>query len=330
MDATECPLSRQRGLVVIPCLNEAEFIGGLLDRLLVDCAALDATIAVVDGGSTDGTLAIAQAVVAKDRRVVVLENGARLQSAGVNLAVRQLAGSAAWIVRVDAHAHYPAGYVTTLLAEADRRPEASAIVVPLIAKGEGCFQRAVVAAQNSWLGTGGSAHRRLGAVGWVDHGHHALIRMDAFLRAGGYDESFSHNEDAELDERLTSGGGKIWLTNEVCVTYFPRRTLSALWRQYFGYGHGRARTVLKHRTRLKVRQALPLLVAPACVAALAAPFSWPLALPFIGWVGASLVLGFIVGVRAGGGCALLCGAPAMIMHLAWSSGFLSATLTKLK
>ena len=42
-----------------------------------------------------------------------------------------------------------------------------------------------------------------GAEGhWADHGHHALMRISAFRAVGGYDESFSHNEDAELDYRL--------------------------------------------------------------------------------------------------------------------------------
>jgi succinoglycan biosynthesis protein ExoA len=324
------PLSHRPGLIIIPCLNEADFIGDLLEQMLADCSDLQATIVVADGGSTDNTRQIVEAVAARDRRVVVLDNPARLQSAGVNLVVRRFGRDAAWIVRIDAHARYPAGYVAALLAEADCRPGASAVVVSMVSEGDGCFQKAAAAAQNSWLGAGGSAHRRRGGAGWVDHGHHALIRTDAFLRAGGYDESFSHNEDAEFDARLVRGGGKIWLTNAVYISYLPRRTARALWRQYWGYGQGRARTAMKHGARLKLRQTLPLLVAPACAAALAALLAWPLALPFIVWVTASLGLGLLVGVRSGGGCALLSGAPAMIMHLAWSCGFFSAFIGKAK
>ena len=73
-------------------------------------------------------------------------------------------------------------------------------------KGTGLFQKATALAQNSRLGNGGSQHREGGAGRWTDHGHHALMRLDAFRAVGGYDETFSHNEDAELDYRLAAGG----------------------------------------------------------------------------------------------------------------------------
>jgi succinoglycan biosynthesis protein ExoA len=48
-------------------------------------------------------------------------------------------------------------------------------------------------------------------LGWrfVEHGRHALIRLDAFRAVGGYDATQSHNEDAEFDYRLTGNGGRI-------------------------------------------------------------------------------------------------------------------------
>ena len=38
--------------------------------------------------------------------------------------------------------------------------------------------------------------------GYVDHGHHAAFRAASFKAIGGYDETFSHNEDAEFDGAL--------------------------------------------------------------------------------------------------------------------------------
>ena len=51
------------------------------------------------------------------------------------------------------------------------------------------------------------------------------MRIAAFRAVGGYDESFSHNEDAELDLRLTREGGRIWLTDKVRIGYHPRAPL---------------------------------------------------------------------------------------------------------
>lgn len=311
-----------RVLVVIPCLNEEAFIGPLLEQLLSDEALEEPLIVVADGGSTDRTRAIVAAIAARDSRVRLLANPGRLQSAGVNLAARVYGQGRAWLVRVDAHAVYPENYVSRLLAEG-RRTAASSVVVSMETRGEGGFQRAVAVAQNSRLGTGGSAHRSRARAAWVDHGHHALFRLTEFLKAGGYDESFSHNEDAEFDLRLGRGGGRIWLTDALSLVYHPRSTPGALWRQYVNYGRGRARTVLKHRTRLKPRQALPLAVAPAVAAAAAAPLFWPAALPALAWAGLCLGYGAFLGAKARDGWAMLSGAAAMEMHLAWSLGFWS-------
>jgi succinoglycan biosynthesis protein ExoA len=310
----------RRALVVIPCLDEAAFIGPLLALLTADDGLDDPLFVVADGGSTDGTREIVAAAAADDPRIRLLDNPQRLQSAGVNLAARRYGAGRAWLVRVDAHATYPGRYASRLIAEG-RRVGASSVVVSMDAQGKGGFQRAAAAAQTSRLGTGGSAHRLEGASGWVDHGHHALFRLDEFLACGGYDETFSHNEDAELDLRLAAAGGRVWLTDAVRLIYHPRSSPGALWRQYFAYGRGRARTVFKHRAKLRLRQVLPLGVAPVAALALAGPLFPASALPALAWAVASLGYGAVLGVRRGDGWAMLSGLAAMDMHLAWSLGF---------
>src|SRR5205809_956528 len=73
-----------------------------------------------DGGSNDGTREIVAEIAARDRRVRLVANPDRLQSAGVNLAARLMADDRPWLVRVDAHADYPKNYASTLIAEARR------------------------------------------------------------------------------------------------------------------------------------------------------------------------------------------------------------------
>ena len=319
--ATQAAVAEDRALIVIPCLNEAPLIASVIARVLEDDGLVDPLVLVADGGSKDGSREIVARIAAHDPRVRLMPNPGRLQSAGLNLAARAMGEGRPWLVRVDAHADYPKNYASALIAEA-RRTGATSVVVAVDTKGEAGFQKAVAAAQNSKLGTGGSAHRSEGAGQWVDHGHHALFSREAFQAIGGYDESFSHNEDAELDLRLTQDGGRIWLTDKVRIGYHPRSTPGALARQYFSYGKGRARTVLKHFTPLKVRQALPLAVAPAIASLIAAPLFWPLAIPAMVWALAALTYGALLGVkRRDGAILLLAGPAAMIMHACWSAGF---------
>jgi succinoglycan biosynthesis protein ExoA len=318
-DAPE-PAREDRALIVIPCLNEAPVIASVIGAILEDDGLIDPLVLVADGGSTDGSQDIVSFIAARDPRVRLVQNPKRLQSAGVNLAARTLAGDRTWMIRVDAHAEYPRNYASTLIAEA-KRTGATSVVVSMETVGQSPFQRAAAVAQNSRLGTGGSAHRSQGAQGWVDHGHHALFRLDAFGAVGGYDETFSHNEDAELDLRLAKQGARIWLTDQARIVYHPRKDARALWKQYFSYGKGRARTVLKHYQPLKVRQALPLAVAPAVGSLMFAPFYLPFAIPALVWALTALGYGAYLGWRRNDRAAMMSGVAAMIMHLGWSAGF---------
>lgn len=306
-------------LVVIPCLNERANLPRLLDRLIADTGGAD--IVVADGGSTDGSQEIVADYRRHFRNIHLLANLRRVQSAGINLAVTAMGRDKRWLLRIDAHCDYPPGYMAGLLDSAVRHGAAS-VVVPMITRGHGCFQRACAEAQNSLIGTGGSPHRHVGAGRYVDHGHHALMRIDLFLRVGGYRETQSHNEDAELDIRLRAAGGRIWLEPRQAIVYHPRKTAGALLRQYFKYGEGRARTMRLHGSRLKPRQAAPLLV-PFAVALLPFALLHPIfALPAAAWAAICLLYGLLLGVRARSACIAASGVAAMIMHLGWGSGYL--------
>ncbi|MCK8785176.1 glycosyltransferase family 2 protein [Roseomonas sp. NAR14] len=319
-------------LIVIPALNEEAHIAGVVAAMQADAAMAGALIVVSDGGSRDRTVEIVRGIGMRDPRVRVAvperPDSLGTPSANVNRAVRQFGAGRRWLVRVDAHAAYPPAYASRLVAAA-LRTGADCVVTPMLTRGRNCFSRAAAAAQNSLLGTGGSAHRLAGRGGWVDHGHHALMRLDAFRDAGGYDEAFSHNEDAELDLRLAKAGNRIWLADDVMLTYYPRGTARGLWRQYFKYGKGRAMTVSRHGGSRKLRQTIPLLIAPMLLVGALAPLPWLagmpllaalLALPSLGYVALCLLYGAWLG-RHGDGCAALAGVPAMIMHVAWSAGY---------
>ncbi|RUW96570.1 glycosyltransferase, partial [Mesorhizobium sp. M2A.F.Ca.ET.037.01.1.1] len=120
-------------LIVIPCLNEAAHIGGLLDRLRPAAARLGGRIVVADGGSSDGTQAIVEKIVAKDPRVILLANPKRLQSAAINLAVATLGEGADYLIRIDAHGGYPDDYCDRLVEEAIATGADSVVVSMLTA-----------------------------------------------------------------------------------------------------------------------------------------------------------------------------------------------------
>jgi len=317
----------ESALIVIPCLNEEKYLETLVRPMAAANTGL--RIVIADGGSTDRTKQIAQKLAAENPNIAVLDNPQRIQATAINRAVAAYGDNTTFLIRIDAHADYPDDYCAKLIAEA-RDSGADSVVVAMKTAGHTTFQRAAAAAQNSLLGHGGSSHRVIGKRGmWVDHGHHALMRIEAFRTVGGYDESFSHNEDAELDTRLRKANFRIWLTGKTFLTYYPRAKPLALFRQYMKFGYGRGRTILKHRATPKLRQLVPAAVLPAALLALLAPIWKIAAWPLIIWAGFCLAYGIRLGIRAGDKRIALAGPAAMIMHFGWSIGFWRAMLASL-
>lgn len=310
-------------LAVIPCLNEAPHLAKLIKQMLDD-ATIDLLV-VADGGSTDGSREIV-ASMADGKRLVMLDNPDRIQSAGVNRAVATFGGQHQWLLRIDAHCLYPDGYAEKLLASAQRY-KASAVVVPMVTVGKAGLQLAIAAAQNSILGTGGSPHRHLVEGRFVEHGHHALMDLDLFRAVGGYCEAMPCNEDAEFDHRQQVAGGAIWLEPAAAITYFPRSDLRSLWKQYRRYGQGRARNLRRHGMRPKMRQLLPLCVPLALGLAFLGPVNPVFLIPAASWFLLCILAGVAVGIKAGGGWALAAGLAAATMQLSWALGFIAEWVT---
>lgn len=306
-------------LVVIPCLNEANHIGQIIDQL--DRDKYVDLIVVADGGSTDGTLNIVKHQLSKSKKLRLLHNNQKIQSAGVNLAVANYGTNIEWLLRVDAHCLYPEDYTKILLNSA-LESKADSVVVPMITIAENGFQIAVATAQNSVIGTGGSSHRSISSGKFVDHGHHALIKLKLFRNAGGYCEAMPCNEDAELDFRMTKLGGKIWLEPNAAIQYFPRSTPHSLWKQYYKYGIGRASNLQRHKMRPKLRQLLPIFVPLSVALIVLFPLHWLFASPFLFWFSLCMLAGILIGSKVDSRWALLSGFAAAIMHLSWGLGFL--------
>jgi len=318
-----------KAAVVIPTWNEADHISDVLGHLLSQAAALDpalgaiSEIVVADGGSLDGTQAIVAEIAAAQPLVRLIDNPARIQSAGMNRAVAGLDAAVDVIIRVDAHSAYPSDFLSGLLQSiADH--EAASIVVRLKSVGDGLFQGATGVVSNTIFGTGGAVHRMGMVSGFVDHGHHAAVLRRCYDAIGGYDESFVAAEDAEFDIRLARIGGLIWFDADIVVEYFPRKTARALGRQYFRNGYGRAQTLRKHGStiRLRLRQLIPPAVLVALVISLVLTLAspWFLLVPAAYLVGC-LAVALALAARTGKARVLLAAVALPAMHMSWATGF---------
>jgi succinoglycan biosynthesis protein ExoA len=315
-------------LAVIPALNEARHIETCIRSLMTGSPDLRRVpLLVADGGSSDETVAIVEGLKGEFPNLGVIHNPKRLQSAALNLAaINHAVPEQRILVRCDAHSIYPPDFILNV-ARSLVNAGAASLVVPMDAVGETCFEKANAWIVDTPLGSGGAAHRGGKASGWVDHGHHAGFNLDWYRRIGGYDETFSHNEDAEYDARLAQAGGSIYLDAGIRIKYIPRGDTGRLWKQYFGYGKGRARNALKHGSKLKLRQTAPILALAGSVAGLAASLVyWPAMILPAGYAGILLLASLWTAWKYKSACGLMAGLAAGTMHMAWAAGFLSQTI----
>jgi glycosyltransferase involved in cell wall biosynthesis len=294
--------------LVIPCYNEEVYIESALRAASAqDYPGDRIEILVVDGRSTDKTREIIARLALKDPRIRLLDNPKRIQSAGMNTAIRQARGEI--ICRMDAHADYARDYLTQSVATL-RQTGALNAGGAQRPRHETPFQRALCLALGSPLGVGGAAYRDPSREGFVETVFNGTFRREAFEIAGLYDPAAITNEDAELNQRIIKAGGKVYLSRSIVVHYYPRSSLRALAYQYYSYGLGRARTLAKHGTFLSVRPLVPFLTVLTLAVLGLTSLAFPRALPL--FLGATL--GYVCVVALG---AVLAARRARYEGLAW-------------
>ena len=162
---------------------------------------------------------------------------------------------------------------------------------------------------------------------WLGRTRSSCIVGSARFRAlGGYDDKLNFNEDAEFDRRLIKSGGRIWLADDLVVTYVPRKNTISLFKQYVKHGRGRAHTFARHGGRYRIRHFILPSIAPMIILALLAPFYWPIAVPASSWALVCLSYGIVLGIKHRDFCSAASGYASMVMQIAWSCGHWQETI----
>jgi glycosyltransferase involved in cell wall biosynthesis len=307
--------------VAIPCLNEERHIEQCLrDVFAQDYPAASMEVLVGDGMSTDRTREILARLEASfPGRLRVIDNPKRLQAAAMNAMLDASRGEI--LIRMDVHARYAPDYVrqcVTVLREtgADNVGGAQRAIP------ESWFQRALCAALDSPLAVGGARYRNADAEGDADTVFLGAFRRSTLERVGGYDSNAITNEDAELNQRILASGGRVYVSRKIVVQYYPRDSWRGLAKQYFRYGKGRARTLLKHRSFPTPRPAIPFAMVVSGGALLLVPPLQALApFAFGGYGAASALEALRVSWKHGLELAPAVAAIFPVLHVSHGVGF---------
>jgi glycosyltransferase involved in cell wall biosynthesis len=262
--------------IAVPLLNEAPRLPALLDALAAQNYPRDLMqILLLDGGSEDGTVALARRAAAEHGPIQVLANPGRSAAAALNLALDYASG--AYFVRFDARCRPASNYVACVAARLGEGKWAG-VGGPQIAMGDTPAGRVQALALNHPLGTGAPRYRRADQPLESETLYLGAYPVAWLRRVGGWDETFVANEDYEINTRLRKAGGRLLIDPAIRSTYLARDGLGELARQYARYGAWRTVTWRKHPDALMVRHLTPALFVAGL--ALGVAFSlitpWPL------------------------------------------------------
>lgn len=220
--------------IIIPCRNEADFIGRCLDSLLVQNYPKDKIeILVVDGASADGTREIVELYIQKDDRIKLFDNPRKLTPISMNIGIENANGEL--ITKTDAHTIYPPDYVSKCVHYLEEyKTDAVGGITKNVPANDSLSAKAIVLVLDSPLGGGGSFRRVRGKPRLADTAYGTCYRKEVFNKIGLFNERLVRSQDFDFNLRLTRAGGKILLAPDIALTYYPKqKTLISFWRRHF-------------------------------------------------------------------------------------------------
>jgi succinoglycan biosynthesis protein ExoA len=315
--------------IAMPAYNEEHYIETCIRSVQAqDYARERIEIMVADGRSTDRTREILAELAKDDPRIRVIDNPERLQAAGMNHMIKESRGDI--IVRMDVHCEYAPSYVRKCV-EALEKTGADNVGGSQRARAKTAFQRALCAALGSPLGVGNARYRSADEEGFVDTVFLGAFRRRVFETIGLYDPRAITNEDAELNQRLIASGGTVFLSKDVEVHYYPRDSFKTLAKQYYKYGRGRARTLLKLGKFLSLRPAIPFFLVVGGAVMIVTPPLWPVApLAFGAYALAAGAEAIRVGRSLGATSIPTIAAIFPVLHVSHGVGFAAGLLRYLR
>lgn len=200
--------------VLMPAFNAEKHLAEAISSVLSQTHP-DFELLILNDGSTDRTLEIAERFRARDSRVRIVSHGNMGMGAALNQALRF--ANSDWIVRLDSDDVMLPERLERQIAFVRKYPRisvAGSLVYYIGGQGQ------VLGAAASDLATPGD-FARYGREGRAIALHHpsVMMRKDAVLAAGGYRPEFWPADDFDLWARIAERGGLILVQQEYLVNY---------------------------------------------------------------------------------------------------------------
>jgi GT2 family glycosyltransferase len=193
----------------------------------------------------------------RDQRLKVIDNKKRTTPFALNVGIKKASGD--FVCIMGAHSEYADDYLLSSIKLMEKYPDASCVGGPIISAGKNYFGKAVARAMSSSIGVGNAKHRFPDYEGYAEMACFPVFKKEVFSQIGLYDESLIRNQDDEFCSRLTSKGGKVFISPKVKSVYYVKDTPFKLFKQYFYYGLYKPLALYKVKSKIIIRHLIPFI-----------------------------------------------------------------------
>ena len=213
--------------VVMPVYNEEAYIDQCVQSLLLQDYPLDDMEWIfVDGNSKDKTVEILNRYAEQYPNLIrIYQNPHKIVPYAMNIGIE--ASKGIYIIRLDAHADYAPDYISKCVYYL-QKTDAENVGGVAETKSHGFVGNAIAKMLSSKFGVGNSHFRTNGSSGYVDTVPFGAFKREVFRKYGGYDERLVRNQDNEMNFRIRKNGGKIYLSDDIHLSYYCRDSIRGI------------------------------------------------------------------------------------------------------
>jgi glycosyltransferase involved in cell wall biosynthesis len=225
--------------LVVTVLNEGEAITKLLDSILAQSRLPDEVV-VVDGGSSDDTMAVLERYQSRLPLKIIVEAGANIsrgRNVGIQSATHEL------IAVTDAGVRLDPQWLETIIAPLERSHPPDFVSGFFLPESEGVFEHALAM-------TTLPAREEMGKGRFMPSSRSVAFPKSTWSLVEGYPEWMRWSEDVLFDLALINRGVTIEYVQEAIAWFRPRASLRSFARQYRNYAYGDGQGLLWTRRHL--------------------------------------------------------------------------------